>query len=506
VNRRQFLMSGVAAIAAFDAARAADERVNHYLPKTDTHYRKVQPYVEEVPAPQYRWASDAAYERFRDIKYGVRLHWGPYSLLGQPGESWPFLKLSFAERQRYQSLYRTWNPEGFDAGGWMDLFAACGMKMFAFTTKHHDGFSMFDTRTRVRSRTNWAAAGGPKIERCDLSYSIMETPFRRDVVRELCDAARARNICIDLYFSHPDWYDADFRPYAYHPLQVPSSDVLTTDYRDVKQRLGDEEVIVPDPTPAEVTRMMARHRAQLTEILTRYGTIDMLCLDQWLGPKVWPMLRETILQLRKLQPDVMLRARGIGNYGDYYTPEGFVPGAKANTDAPWFVIYPLGSSFSYEPVAENHKGAAWVVRNLIDAVAKGGNFMVGIGPDGNGRFHPTAVSQLKEVGEWLRVNGEGIYATRPRDGDLWSEGPDIRFTRTKNGSTIYAFALQWPGEKLVLRSLRLAGNGSVRMLGTGEQLRWSQSESGIEVQLPPAMEAQSRRPCRFAWAFEIRQS
>ena len=84
----------------------------------------------------------------------------------------------------------------------------------------------------------------------------------------------------------------------------------------------------------------------------------------------------------------MLRARGIGNYGDYYTPEGFVPGDKGNTDTPWFVIYPLGTSFSYERVAENHKGAAWVVRSLVDSVAKGGNFMVGIGPDGEGRFHP----------------------------------------------------------------------------------------------------------------------
>jgi len=503
VNRRQFLVSGVAASAAFGAA---EERVNHYLPKTDTHYRKTQSYVEEVPVPEYRWASDAAYERFRDIKYGVRLHWGPYSILGQPGESWPFLKLPFAERQRYQSLYRTWNPTGFDAEGWMDLFAACGMKMFAFTTKHHDGFSMFATRTRVRQRTNWTAAGGPKIERCDLSYSIMETPYGRDVVKELCDAARARNIRVDLYFSHPDWYDADFRPYAFHPLQVPSSEVLSTDYREVKQRLGEEEVIVHDPTDAEVVRMMARHRAQLTELLTRYGPIDMLCLDQWLGPRVWPMLRETILHLRRLQPDVMLRARGIGNYGDYYTPEGFVPGAKANTDTPWFVIYPLGSSFSYEPVAENYKGAAWVVRNLVDAVAKGGNFMVGIGPDGNGRFHPTAVSQLQEVGEWLRVNGEAIYGTRPREADLWSEGPELRFTRTKDGATIYALALQWPGEKLALRSVSLKEGSAVRMLGTAEQLRWTQSENGVEVQLPPAMQNESRRPCRFAWVFEIRRS
>jgi alpha-L-fucosidase len=504
MNRRSFLTSGFAAVAALQRLRAAGDRKNHRLPASDTHYRRVQSYVEDVPVPEYRWASDAAYERFRDIKYGVRLHWGPYSILGEPGESWPFLKLSFTERQRYQALYKTWNPRGFNADEWMDLFAACGMKMFAFTTKHHDGFSMFDTRTRVRQRTNWTAPGGPKIESCDLAYSMMETPFGRDVVKELCEAARKRDIRIDLYFSHPDWYDADFRPYAYHPLQVPSSDVLTTDYRDVKKRLGAEEVIVPDPSPAEVRRMMARHRAQLTELLTRYGKIDMLGLDQWLGPKVWPQLRDTVLHLRKLQPDVMIRARGIGNYGDYYTPEGFVPGAKGNTDTPWFVIYPLGSSFSYERIAENYKGAAWVVRNLVDAVAKGGNFMVGIGPDGDGRFHPTAISHLREVGEWLKVNAAGIYSTRPPESDLWSEGADIRFTRTKDNRTIYAFALKWPGERLLLRSVRPAEGSVIEMLGTDVPLKWTLQGTGVEVQIPSGLQDESRRPCRFAWGFRIR--
>ena len=500
-DRRTFLAGGLA--STLSAARGAARRPHQGLPKTDSHYRQVHTYIEEVPVPEYRWASEKAYEAFRDMKYGVRLHWGLYSIKGEPNESWPFLKMSFEERQRYQELYKTWNPQGFNADEWMDLFAESGMKMFAFTTKHHDGFSMFHTRTRVKRRTNWTAPGGPRIESCDLAYSIAETPFRRDVVKELCDAARKRNIKIDLYFSHPDWYDADFRPYVYHPLQVPSSDVLTLDFATAKKRLGDLMVTVPDPTPEEVDRMVARHRAQLTELLTQYGKIDMLCLDMWFGPKIWPRIRETILHIRKIQPDVMLRARGIGNYGDYYTPEGFVPGKKSNTDMPWFVIYPLGRSFSYESVAENHKGAGWIVRNLVDSVAKGGNFMVGIGPDGNGRFHPTAVSQLKEAGAWLKVNGVGIYSTRPRQGDLWHEGDDVRFTRTKDGKTIYAFALKWPGNKLLLHTVRPAKGSTIRMLGTSERLNWKLSEAGLEIELPAGMEDESRRPCRFAWGFEI---
>ncbi|MGD0500997.1 MAG: alpha-L-fucosidase [Bryobacteraceae bacterium] len=502
MNRRSFLTSSFAAAAALRESRAAAERVNHHLPARET--REGQSYIEDIPIPEYRWASDAAYERFRDMKYGVRLHWGLYSILGQPNESWPFLAMSREDRQRYQSMYQTWNPRGFNADEWMDLFATCGMKMFAFTAKHHEGFCMFDTHTRVRSRTNWTAPGGPKMEACDLAYSIMETPFRRDVVKELCDAAHKRDIKIDLYFSHPDWYDTDFRPYGPHPLQVPSSNILDPGgLNDAKRRLGDRMVIVPDPTPAEVSRMMARHRAQLSELLTRYGTIDMICLDIHLGPKVWPQLRETMLQLRKLQPDVMLRDRGIGNYGDYYTPEGFVPGSKENTDTPWFVIYPLGRSFSYESVPSNYKGPGWIVQNLVDSVAKGGNFMVAVGPNGDGQFHPTAISQLKDAGEWLKVNGGGIYATRARDGALWSEGADIRFTRSKDNRTVYAFALQWPGEKLVLRTVKPVAGSEIRMLGSSEPLKWSATDTGVEIQIPSGMQEESRRPCHFVWGFQI---
>ena len=391
------------------------------------------------------------------------------------------------------------------------------MKMFAFTSKHHEGFSMFDTRTRVRQRPNWAAPGGPAIEDCDLAYSIMETPFRRDVVRELTEAARRRGIKIDLYFSHSDWYDADFRPYGWHPLQAPSSPKLW-EYRPApggeqefwdglkKRFAGGDFATVPDPTPQQVDRMVARHCQQLTELLTHYGPIDMMCLDIFWGPSVWPRLRETILKMRALQPDVMLRARGIGNYGDYYTPERFVPAQKEATKMPWFVIYPLGSSFSYESDAAKYKGAQWIVHNLIDAVAKGGNFMVGVGPSGQGSFHPTAVEQLREAGRWLQVNGEGIYATRPREGTLWMEGDALRFTRSKDESTVYCFTTEWPGKTLVIRSLQPRQVGEVSMLGYPMPLatQWDPTK-GLVVRIPEDLQSDSNRPCRHAWGFRISQ-
>ena len=160
--------------------------------------------------------------------------------------------------------------------------------------------------------------------------------------------------------------------------------------------------------------------------IDNYGKVDMMCLDQWLGPEAWSELKETIKMARKLQPDVMFRGRGIGNYGDYHTPEGYVPGNPENTDMPWMVIYPLGRTFSYEANPQKHKGTKWIVHNLIDTCAKGGNFMVGIGPNEKGWFHPTAIEQLEAAGTWLSTNGEGIYSTRA--GSIWKEGDNIRYT------------------------------------------------------------------------------
>jgi len=500
MDRRTFVASTLSGVAGM-YLNLGDEPRGRF---PEREYSRVGSYVERNPVAGYKWASDRAYEQFRDMKYGVRIHWGLYSIWGQSGESWPFLRMPFEQRQRYQSLYQTWNPIGFDAAEWTQLFAESGMKMFAFTTKHHEGFSMFDTKTRVKSRVNWTAPGGPQFEPCDLAYSIMETPFRRDVVRELCDEGRKRGLKIDLYFSEPDWYDTDFRPYAYHPLQVPTSKQLDPGMLASDHRTRETFVTVPEATPVEVDRMMKRLRGQLTEILTNYGPIDMMCLDQWLGPAVWPRFRDIVFEMRKLQPDVMLRDRGIASYGDYYTPEGFTPGAKENTDMPWMTIRGLGASFSYDKDPASYKGAEWVVTNVVDATAKGGGFMVGIGPDGNGKFHPTAIAQLKEAGEWFKVNGEGIYATRAREGTLWSEGQNLRYTRSKDDRTIYAFSIGWPGDTLNLKTVTPHHDSKITLLGDPRPLNWQMDPlEGLVINLPPDLQDPNKRPCKWVYGFRI---
>jgi len=471
------------------------------LPKSDHHREKVEYFIEETPVKEYTWASAQSYENFRDLKYGIRIHWGVYSLKNVDA-SWPFLKMSFKEKMEYQQLYKKFNPRDFDAEKWMQMFKRNGLKMFAFTTKHHDGFSMFDTRTRVKQRVNWTAQGGPQIEQCDVAYSVMESPFGRDIVKELCDAAHKYGIKIDLYFSHPDWYDVDFRPYNYHPVQIP-------DAMDHPEKYGNAPargpcIVVADPTPEEVERMIVRHRTQLREILTKYDKIDMVCLDQWMGPTIWPQMRQTMLELRKVAPETMFRARGILNYGDYYTPEGFVPEDKENTNMPWFVIYPLAGMFAYQPDSTKYNGGDWIVNNIVDCAAKGGNFMVAIGPDSNGNWHPKAIEALDYAGDWLRINGEAIYATRARPGTLWKENDYIRFTRSKDYKTVYAISLnQWPGKELTLKTVTAFPGSEISMLGWDRPLTWHQDKNRLVITIPEELQDEKNRPCKQAWAFRI---
>ena len=433
-----------------------------------------------TPDPDYRHASAAAYDAFRAMKYGVRIHWGLYSQLPAARESWSFLPLSDAERQKYLESSQEWNPRGFNADEWMQFFERAGFRTFAITTKHHEGFSLWDTKTRVVRRANYAH--GPAIEPCDVAYSVMETPFHRDITKELTDAAHQHAIKINLYFSHSDWYDADFRPYGRHPLQYPGSPGI----QSLEERQLRPAVLVSPPSAAERAHMIARHRAQLTELLSNYGKIDMVCLDISLGDEDWPELKTTIKQLRQLQPDVMFRNRGIGNYGDYYTPERVVPGATSGNAMPWMVIYPLGTNFSWEGNPAKYKGAQWVVDNLVDSVAKGGNFMVGIGPDGSGRFHPTAIAQLEEVGAWLKVNGEGIFNTHQRAGDGWKDGDKVRLTASDDGRYVYAFLLRRPAGAVTLHSVRVAPDAKIRLLGDEAILTWRATPEGIIVDFPAA--------------------
>jgi len=140
----------------------------------------------------------------------------------------------------------------------------------------------------------------------------------------------------------------------------------------------------------------------------------------------------------------------------------------------------------------------------VDAVAKGGGFMVGVGPSAHGEFHPEALRQMKETGTWLKLNGEAIYSTRPRTGTQWSEGDAVRFTRTKDQRFVYAILNEWPGAQVTLATVRPRDGSKVTMLGSPAELPWNfDSSKGTTITLPENMQQASNRPCDHAWTLKL---
>jgi len=434
--------------------------------------------------PGYRHAPEAALEAWKDQKFGIRIHWGLYCLIGSDA-SWCLPHSSREFQNVYNTLYEFFNPTDFDADSWMDLFQRAGAKFFTITTKHHEGFCMWPTETVVKSirRAPHGLAFTPKHEPnyqdCLIHYSVMETPYKKDLVGSLVKAARKRGVGVGLYYSHVDWHDPAFAwdPYNfyYDPNFTPQSD------------------------PKRWQAFISQERKQLQELMSWYGPIDLLSLDIAWPEAASQEIAELAMMVRKLQPNILMRQRGIGPYGDYYTPEREIPADffKGN----WMVIYPGGQAFSYLP-NDVYKPKEWVLESLIDIVAKGGNFQVGYGPMPNGMWPQETVERLSYVGDWLNVNGEAIYATRPWK--VYKQGEDVRFTRSKDGRHLYAIALKWPGNRFVVESVRAVPESPVLMLGVEKPFIWRQQGNSLAIEIPP--EAAANNPCKQAFVFKIRKA
>ncbi len=448
-----------------------------------------QPYMANADLSAYEHAPEKSYEAFQDMKYGLRIHWGIYSIV-HGRESWILTQYnndrqkSLAYQGFYDDLYKAWYPAGFDANRWTDMMVKDGFKFFVFTAKHHDGFSMYDTKTWVTHRTRFYGNDAGKIDTCHLHYSIMETPFARDVTGELISAARKKGLKIGIYFSHPDWYDADFRFDEWNPNR--------------------DSAYTPQSDPVAWKRFEARHEQQLSELLTQYGKIDMISLDMWYPAFAWQHMQDMMMHLRKLSPETMFRWRGIGNYGDYQTPENYLPGDESEGTMPWQVIYALSSRnyFSYDPDPKYYRNGQWIVSNLIDIVSKGGNLMIGIGPDLQGCFSPKALEALDYAGKWLKVNGEAIYGTRSCK--YYKQGDSIHFTRTKDNLYTYAIREGWPGNYLQVDNITPERGSKIYMLGYEKPLNWKKKNNGIEITIPSDLQDPAQRPCVQAWSFKIR--
>ncbi len=440
----------------------------------------------------------ARLEEWRDLKLGLLVHWGTYSQWGVV-ESWTLCSEDqpwcdrggedYCEyKQRYERLIETFDPRAFEPERWARAAAEAGMRYLVFTTKHHDGFCMWDTRETDYKITS---------ERCPF-----HTSPNADVTRALFDAFRARGFRIGAYFSKPDWHSDD---YWAHEWATPDRCVNydTRKYPERWQRFRDFTF------------------RQIRELMTGYGRIDILWLDGgWVRPndtitdevRSWgyriPDWEQDVdipriaAMAREHQPGLLVVDRTVhGPYEDYRTPEQRVPDAVL--PYPWETCLSMSQSWSYnrEP---RYKSARELVHTLVDVVAKGGNLLLGVGPGPDGRIDEEAYERLAALGAWMRANGAAIYATRPVAPHAAGR---VRYTRSKDGASTYAILLAAEGEErppaaVELTGLRPARGARVLLVETGDELPWEPSADGARVTVPPRVRDRIR--ARHAWAFEVR--
>lgn len=425
-------------------------------------------------------------EEWQDLKFGFFVHWGAYSVWGCR-ESWvlePYKDRNRSEmpqwteagkdmevfRKNYWDLNRQFNPVKFNAETWAELAKQAGMKYFVFTTKHHDGFAMYDTQF-----------SDYKITGKDCPYHTSPTA---DVTKYLFDAFREKDFKIGAYFSKPDWHHNDF-------------------WRKDRPALRRDANYSVVEHPVWWENFVQFTHNQIDELMSNYGKIDCLWLDgMWVAPEhKWQDLRmwQIAENSRKKQPGLMVVDRMIhGRYENYLTPEQRIP--PVALDYPWETCMTMGNRWSYKP-DDQFKSTATCIHMLVDVVSKGGNFLLNLGASPEGWFHPTAVRQMKEIGAWMDVNGGAIHGSK-------SIAPfksgKVAFTQNKDGS-VNAIYLAEEGEAMpetiAVEGLDIGKIRSVELLGSGAVKKFKQKKGVLTISAPEAV--RNNPPCDHAWTFVL---
>lgn len=358
----------------------------------------VKPVVAESGAPAHDWpaADPAAVAHWQSLRFGMFIHWGPVSLTGHEigwsrGAQTPI--------EVYDHLYQRFNPTHFNADDWVGLAKRAGMKYIVLTTKHHDGFCLWDTKLT--------------------DYNIMHTPFHRDVVKELAAACKRQGIEFGAYYSVTDWYNTNW------PVTSPAGKVK----RETSNLDAYEKYL----------------QGQITELIQNYGPL----LTVWNDVPAMYGQRgaATIKLVRQLQPSILINNR-TGDGGDYDTPEQRI--GKFQMDRPWESCMTVSAhnAWAWGGANDGVKSVAACLEMLILAAGGDGNVLLNAGPRPDGVIDPAQANLLNEIGVWLAKHGDSIYGTR---GGPWK--PTKAVTSTRKGNTVFLHVLKTDDGRVELPAL-----------------------------------------------------
>ncbi|MFE5319474.1 alpha-L-fucosidase [Paenibacillus sp. NPDC056579] len=379
--------------------------------------------------PKFNDARDVFFER----RFGMFVHWGLYAI---PGWHEQLLWRGSVKRKEYEQLIHQFNPIDFDPDAWLDLAEEAGMQYICFTTKHHDGFCMWDT-----SHTD---------------YNVMNTPYGKDILGMLAEACHRRNFPLSLYYSCPDWHHPNYPNQGrHHEMFGP--------------RPGDD----PD-----IDKYYMFVRNQLEELLTKYGKIYQLFWDVNVAEHYDPSINEWI---RSVQPGILINDRGPGK-GDYNTPERHVPEGGAFSK-PTEACQSLGrESWGYRE-DEDYYSNKFIMQSIDKILAMGGNYLLNVGPKPDGTIAEENVTALRTIGAWYKSVKEAFEDTVPASDmagkdEIVMAGSQHRVERdhvllTRKGNDLYVHLYRdTQSNAVVLKPLNVAPRRAV-LLNNGQELPFS---------------------------------